>query len=79
MDRKDRVCGWCRKNVVEDEDHFLDECVKWRERRRRIWDEMRGGDRTMVKKIEACGREERVDWMLMGGSSVRTRAVLVRK
>ena len=76
--RKDRVCGWCARDVVEDEDHFLDGCEKWREGRRRLWDEMRSGDSVVVKRIEGCGRQERVDWMLQGGSSVRTRAVLVR-
>ena len=70
--REDRVCGWCSQDVVEDEDHFLDECRKWRGRRGKMWDEMRIGDKTMVKRIEGCGREERVDWMLRGGSSVRT-------
>ena len=76
--RDRRVCGWCDAKVVEDEEHFMDGCRKWRKKRRNLWDVMRVGDMEAVKKMELCGRTERVDWMLRGGCSVRTRELLVK-
>lgn len=74
-----RVCGWCGSGEVEDEEHFLDGCEGGRSLRRETWDEMRvGDDEQAVVRIEGGGREERVDWMMAGGCSVRTRQVLIK-
>ena len=74
-----RVCGWCESEEVEDEEHFLDGCEGGKSGRREVWDEMRvGGDEQRVIRVEGEGREERVDWMMKGGSSVRTRGLLIR-
>jgi len=75
--RRDRVCTWCESGSVEDEDHFLGECERWSGVRSEIWNEMRMGDRDPVKKIEGVGGQERVDWMVRGGCSVRPRGLLL--
>ena len=77
--RAERVCRWCKGGYVEDEEHFLDGCKWWRKERRPVWDAMRVGDESYVKKVEGWTRVERVDWMLMGGCSVRTREILLRE
>ena len=79
MVRAERVCRWCKGGYVEDEEHFLDGCKWWRKERRPVWDAMRVGDESYVKKVEGWTRVERVDWMLMGGCSVRTREILLRE
>ena len=75
--RAKRVCRWCESGDVEDVDHFLDSCESWGTTRTDLWNTMRGGDRLMVKRVEAWGTQERVDWMLRGGCSVRTRSTLL--
>jgi hypothetical protein len=79
--RDKRVCGWCDGGKVEDEEHFLEGCPsqRWARHRKGVWDEMREGDSQAVKRIEMGGREERVDWMLAGGCSVRTRGTLLKR
>jgi hypothetical protein len=76
---EERVCGWCESGEVEDEEHFLDGCEGGKRMRGETWNEMRvGGDEQAVKRIEGCGREERVDWVMKGGCSVRTRGILIK-
>ena len=76
---EDRVCGWCEGGEVEDEEHFLDGCVGGEIDRTAVWNEMRvGGDEQAVTRVEGGGRQDRVDWMMKGGSSVKTRGILIR-
>ena len=77
VNRARRVCRWCKNGDVEDVDHFLDNCKWWGSTRTELWNTMRNSDRLMVKRVEAWGTQERVDWMLRGGCSVRTRSTLM--
>jgi hypothetical protein len=40
---------------------------------------LRVGDETCVRRVEGGSRKDRVDWMLKGGCSVRTRLVLFKE
>ena len=76
--RDKRVCRWCESREVEDVEHFLDGCTRWGVKRTEMWDMMRDKDRSTVKRVEAWGPQDRVDWMLRGGGGVRTRDDLLR-
>ena len=77
VDRARRVCRWCKNGDVEDVDNFPDNCKWWGSTRTELWNTIRNSDRLMVKRVEAWGTQERVDWMLRGGCSVRTRSTLM--
>ena len=64
--------------AVEDEVHFLDVCPRWNKRRNEMWEKLRIGDGRVVGNVSGWDRSARVDWLLEGGCSVRTRAVVLR-
>ena len=63
---------------MEDEVHFLDVCPRWGKRRNAMWEVLRKGDGRVVGSVAGWDRSSRVDWLLEGGCSVRTRAVVLR-
>ena len=75
--REDRVCCWCTKGVVEDEDHFLDECEAWREERGELWRSIGVMDAGVARYVAGWRRRDRVDWLLRGGNS-KTRMVVLK-
>lgn len=75
--RDKRVCGWCEGRVVEDERHFLDVCKRWERERRAMWESLRLEDEEVVKGVAGWGSQERVDWVLSGGSP-KTSELLVK-
>ena len=75
--RDKRVCGWCKQEVVEDEEHFLDGCRGWRRERKGLWEELRAADARVVRQVHGWSRQQRVDWLLQGGSS-KTRVVVLK-
>ena len=63
--REERLCLVCGMGEVEDEDHFVDGCVRIHSERMRMWEEvfevLNGYRRS---EVERMSREERVDWVL---------------
>jgi len=75
--RDERLCKWCKSGVVEDAEHFLEECRGWVGERKRLWEELRGRDARTARMVSGLSREERVDW-LCGGGNPRTRDIVIR-
>jgi hypothetical protein len=75
--RDRRLCGWCEGGLVEDELHFLDVCKRWKRERRALWESLRLEDEEVVKGVAGWSSQERVDWLLSGGSP-KTRPLLVK-
>ena len=66
--RRERVCKCCELLEVEDLDHLVMRCDRWKEERRRLWDRLREIDMKMVRLMSGWGGERVVDWLLGGAN-----------
>jgi hypothetical protein len=72
-----RICYWCKVGCVEDQRHFWDECDKWKTWREELWKELWEIDKEMVGEVVGWGVEDRLDWLMKGGS-LKTRMKVMK-
>ena len=77
-ERWQRTCKLCGCGKVEDEEHFLDECVWWEDERKELWERVASVDYGICEVAKGWGREDRVDWM-MKGENRRTTEIVLRE
>jgi hypothetical protein len=65
--REDRVCRCCDEGEVEDEEHLLEVCQRWKEERGVMWRRVKEHVRRKTwGEISSWGRRRRVDWLMAG-------------
>lgn len=75
--RKERVCTFCRQGV-EDEDHFIEKCERWREERKEMRRRVEVVSSRRWKTVTAWGANERVDWLLRGAEGKKKSRVIMK-
>ena len=66
--REERLCRCCSDGCVEDEEHFLVECVRWEGLRGEMWGELLRVDPAAVRVVVGWVKWRMVDWVLRGGN-----------
>jgi hypothetical protein len=78
LSRGERICKFCDSGEVEDEEHFLERCGRWKAGREELRTRIKEANLRRWRVATSWNSTERTDWILQGASA-GARKVTVMK